>query len=204
MTMWTTLSLQKMAVKHDRNWIGSLMFVFFLMGATFTTTAFALIGMANWNPFESLVVLPVALGLFGYLGWVFMDSSWLNFDDEEKDNYWKTSRWLKFSPLFLLPLVKFLAEYVNKVDKTGVRMANLMQDFLVILLGYISLCVSRGSGLGRLFQPFTIPRSRVYTDEKGQKFEVNFIGTALSILLVVFLSWRSMPEHLGRIYHYIF
>lgn len=184
------------------------MFVFFLMAPALSSTAYAFAEMTRWNVYESLAVLPISLGLFGYLGWVFMDSSWLNFDDEEKDNYWKTSRWLKFLPLFLLPLVKFLAEYFSNVDKdplkTGVRMAALLQDFLVILLGYFSLCVSHGSGLGRLFQPFTVPRSRVYTDDKGQRFEVNFIGTTLSILLVIFFSWKSMPIHLARIYHYIF
>ena len=187
-----------MTVKHDRNWVGSLMFFIFLLGSAALSTVIAFTKMiSKYDFYEGGLVLPVGLALFWYLGWVLFDSSWLNFDEEEKEKCWKTSRWIKFLPIFLLPLVKLFK------TKSGADTAHLIQMTLSFLLGYLSLCMPYGSGLGRLFQPFTIPRSQVYTDEKGQKFEVNFVGTTLSILLIIFPSWLSMSDPLGRIYSFI-
>lgn len=173
-----------------------MLFVF-LMGDAGSTASRAFIKMIQERRIFELGEVLVGLGLFVYLTWVLFDSSWLNFDDEEKEKSWKTSRWTKFLPLFLLPIVKIFS--IN----SGVDIAHWFQSVLVATLGYLSLCMAYGSGVGRLFQPFTVPRSRVYTDEKGQKFEVNFIGTTLSILLVLLPSWISMPAHLGRIYRFI-
>lgn len=208
--MWTDIKFASMAVKHEQNLVGSLMFVVFLMGAVlqyFKDALSSMIGKGSAKDYvEMLLMFPLSLGMLGFLGWVFFDSSWLNFDDEEKERELKTSRWVKFSVLFLLPSVKLMSSYTWK-DPTatnlmdwGTEVANQIKCFLVILLAYFSLCVSYRSGLGRLFQPFTVPRSKIYTDEKGQKFEVNFIGTTLSILLIVFPCWYSSTVPIGRLF----
>ena len=66
-------------------------------------------------------------------------------------------------------------------------------------MAYLSLCSQYGSGLGRLFQPYTIPRNKIYTDSKGQKFELNFVGTTLSIVLIVLPFWVMVVKPLGRL-----
>lgn len=199
-----------MAIKHEHNLVGSVMFVIFLMGSVARCAYEALRVMIgkemSRDMVEMVLIFPVSLGLLVFLGWVFFDSSWLNFDDEEKDKQWRTSRWVKFSVLFVLPLLKLCSGVTWKKDNLGlwgVEVAYQIQCFLVILLAYLSLSVSYSSGLGRLFQPFTVPRSRIYTDEKGQKFEVNFIGTILSIVLIVWPCWQSLTETLGRLFLFV-
>lgn len=99
-----------MTVKHEGNVVGTVMFLVFLLLP---------VGMDAWNGIRELMskhankdmveytlVLLVSLGLFGYLTWILFDSSWLNYDDEEKEGEWETNRWIKFSVLFLLPVVK--------------------------------------------------------------------------------------------------
>jgi hypothetical protein len=199
-----------MSIKHERNLVGSLMFVIFLMGAVFRFFLEALssmIGKGSARDYvEMLLIFPLSLGILGFLGWVFLDSSWLNLDDEDKNNEWKTSRWVKFLILFLLPLIKCFSSYSQKDPKAadlgpwGLEVAHQIQNFLVIILAYLSLCVSHRSGLGRLFQPYTVPRSKIYTDEKGQKFEVNFIGTSLSIILIVAPCWMASDVSIGRLF----
>lgn len=199
-----------MSIKHERNLVGSLMFVIFLMGVVFRYFKEALssmLGKGNEKDYvEMLLIFPLSLGMFVFLGWVFFDSSWLNFDDEEKDKEWKTSRWIKFLVLFLLPLVKYFSASAHKDPKAtdlgpwGLEVAHQIQNFLVILLAYFSLCVSHRSGLGRLFQPFTVPRTKLYTDEKGQKFEVNFIGTSLAIIFIVAPCWMAADASIGRLF----
>lgn len=220
--MWTSLKkyqkllklickiLENMSIKYERNLVGSLMFVIFLMGVVFRYFKEALssmLGKDNEKDYvEMLLIFPLSLGMFVFLGWVFFDSSWLNFDDEEKDKEWKTSRWIKFLVLFLLPLVKYFSASAHKDPKAtdlgpwGLEVAHQIQNFLVILLAYFSLCVSHRSGLGRLFQPFTVPRTKLYTDEKGQKFEVNFIGTSLAIILIVAPCWMAADASIGRLF----
>ena len=199
-----------MSIKHERNLVGSLMFVIFLMGAVFRYFLEALssiIGKGSVKDYvEMLLIFPLSLGILVFLGWVFLDSSWLNFDDEDKNMEWKTSRWVKFLILFLLPIVKLFSSYTHKDPKAtdlgawGLEIAHQIQNFLVILLAYFSLCVSHRSGLGRLFQPFTVPRSKLYTDNKGQKFEVNFIGTSLAIILIVTPCWMASDVSIGRLF----
>lgn len=199
-----------MAVKHEHNLVGSLMFVIFLMGAVGRYSYEALRNMIGKNMSRDLVemilMFPSSLGMLGFLAWVFFDSSWLNFDDEDKEKEWKTSRWFKFLLLFVLPVLKlFSAATWDKTDVRawGIEVSHQLQCFLVILLAYFSLCASYRSGLGRLFQPFTVPRSRIYTDEKGQKFEVNFVGTILSIVLIVWPCWNSLTATLGRLFLFV-
>ena len=154
---------------------------------------------------EYTLVLLVSSAIFGFLTWVLFDSSWLNFDDEEKESDWKTKRWIKFSVLLILPVVKLFKKSTWMNDspgnnlKWGIEVSRQLQSFLMILIGYLSLCSDYKSGLGRLFQPFTVPRSHVYTDEKGQKFEVNFIGSILTIVLILLPTWTGITESLGRI-----
>lgn len=199
-----------MAVKHEHNLVGSLMFVIFLMGSIATCSYNALrimIGTGMTRDFvEMVLIFPVSLALLGFLVWVFFDSSWLNFDDEEKDKEWKTSRWLKFSVLFILPLLKLFSGVTYDKKDLGIwgeEIAHQIQCFLVIILAYFSFCSSYNSGVGKLFQPFNVPRSKIYTDEKGQKFEVNFVGTVLSIALVVWPCWQSLTQTLGRLFLFL-
>lgn len=198
-----------MTVKHEGNVVGTVMFLVFLLLP---------VGMDAWNGIRELMskhankdtveytlVLLVSLGLFGYLTWILFDSSWLNYDDEEKEGEWETNRWIKFSVLFLLPVVKLFKRSTwmtgNPGDnlKWALEVSNQIQAFFMLLAGYISLCADYKSGIGRLFQPFTVPRSRIYTDEKGQRFEVNFIGSVLTIVLILLPTWMGISEAFGRL-----
>lgn len=199
-----------MAVKYESNLVGSLMFVLFLMGSVAKYTFDAIVVMISIKVkrdlIEAVLVFPTSLGVLIFLGWVFFDSSWLNYDDEEKDSHWKTSRWIKFLVIFALPIMKLFTNActdTSNLSEWGREVSRVVLDLLVFILAYLSLCFPYNSGLGRLFQPFTVPRSRVYTDEKGQKFEVNFIGTTLSILLIVLPCWKSLAEPLGRTFLFI-
>lgn len=198
-----------MTIKHENNLVGSLMFIIFLMGSVGRYGYEALssmLGKGNERDLvEMILIFPASIIMIGFLGWVFFDSSWLNLDDEDKEKEWRTSRWIKFSVLFILPVMKVfsMATWDSKeITLWGSEISRQIQDFAVITLAYISLCSSYSSGLGRLFQPFTVPRSRIYTDEKGQKFEVNFIGTTLSIFLIVWPAWNSLTPIIGRIFLY--
>ena len=194
-----------MTVKHEQNLVGSLMFVIFLMGSViryFWEALSCIIGKGSKRDYvEMFLMFPLSLGMIGFLVWVFFDSSWLNFDDEDKEMEWKTSRWIKFLILFTLPLAKLFTASTETTDYNvwGLVLAHQIKQFLVIFTAYLSLCSAYRSGLGRLFQPFTVPRSKIYTDEKGQKFEVNFIGTTLAIILIVAPCWMASDVSIGRL-----
>lgn len=193
-----------MRVKSETNLVGCLMYVIFLMGSIgkYTHDAYYA-NSVSWDFVEIILILPLSLVSIFFLSWVLFDSSWLNFDDDEKEKDWKKSRWLKFSFLFLFPLCKIFTK--NTWDTSdfssswGENIAQQIQYFLLIFFAYLSLCSQHGSGLGRLFQPHTIPRSKIYTDSKGQKFELNFVGTTLSIVLIVLPFWVMIMKPLGRL-----
>ena len=194
-----------MTVKHEGNVVGTVMFLVFLIYPICKDAWEAIRELLSKQDekdyVEITLVLPVSVGLLSFLIWIIFDSSWLNYDDEEKESELKTKRWIKFSVLFILPVVKLFKKSMWKpVDlQWGLEMAKQLQSFFMIFIGYLSLCSDYQSGLGRLFQPFTVPRSRVYTDKKGQKFEVNFIGSVLTILLILLPTWTGISESFGRI-----
>lgn len=201
-----------MSVKHEGNIVGTVMFLVFLVYPISTDAWDAIVELFSTDPNKSFIrataLLLLSTGLLGFLLWVAFDSSWLNYDDAEKEEEWASKRWTKFSVLLLLPLVKLLKISTWTHDpannlKWGLEVAKQLQSFLMILAGYLSLCSDYKSGLGRLFQPFTVPRSRVYTDEKGQKFEVNFIGSILTIVLILLPTWNGMSESIGRLFLFL-
>lgn len=196
-----------MSVKYEGNIIGSVMYVVFLIYPV-VKDAFETFNNFNMENIPEFVLMSlVSLGLIGFLIWVLVDSSWMNYDDEEKETEWKTKRWLKFSVLFVLPAAKLskskLWKQSNKAE-WGLEVAKQIQSLIMIFFGYMSLSANYKSHLSRLFQPFTIPRSKTYVDEKGQKFEANFIGSILTIVLILSPNWVAISESFGRILNYFF
>ena len=140
--------------------------------------------------FHLLALLPVSCVCFGGMLWMLFDASWLNLEDPEKDSKLLTSRWLKFSPLLLM--IALLAINTHFIPGKVVFYGSLVDcvlDSIVYLCAYGSLCVAHDRGFGRLFQPFAVLRTKEYIDEKGQKFDVNFIGTTANILCLGASSW---------------
>lgn len=182
-----------MTVSYDRNYVGTIIFVVFLMFTTskiiYEAALYVKTGDGALWWFELLVLVPVGVACFGGMLWMLFDPEWLNLEDEEKDDKLATTRWVKFSPLLLLTLLL--------VAKTCLTGGNLLQqaiidcvfDSIVLLCAYVSLCVAHDRGFGRLFQPFAVLRTKEYIDEKGQKFGPNIIGTTMNILCLGASSW---------------
>lgn len=206
----TTWTFKKMTAKEEGNIVGTVMFLVFLTYPVAKDAWDAIMYLvyeaaADRHAAVEGMILLISTALLGFMFWVIFDSSWLNYDDEEKETEWATMRWIKFSVLFALPVMKLFKKSTSTSDnmKWGLEVAKQLQSFLMLLVGYFSLCSDYKSGLGRLFQPFTVPRSRVYTDEKGQKFEVNFIGSTLTIVLILLPTWNDISESLGRMISFI-